>query len=230
MVATLCGFKAKTIYEARPLSMCLSGVESHYSSSSRKRKYIYLCVCVCVFTITWANSTFARLYWGEKQNKEVFLLMTLARLGKWVGERAPGWSSLTPAAPGARRGQHTIAVGRTGTWPCATRNFLSLTCCSSVCVFNPIDTIIYFVWRWRLIGSCTGRKVKGSGAENSVTCTCCWVFRPLWQWHCSGGKRFWWCGWPDAPCEVCHMLAVSDLHRRDLRVRDQMTGWMSITQ
>jgi len=41
MVATLCGFKAKTIYEARPLSMCLSGVESHYSNSSRKRHFIY---------------------------------------------------------------------------------------------------------------------------------------------------------------------------------------------
>lgn len=115
---------------------------------------------MCVFTITWANSTFVRLYWGEKQNKEGVLIMTLARLGKWVGERAPGWSSLAPAAPGARRGQHTIAVGRTGTWPCATRNFFSLTCCSSDWVFSPIDSIICFVWRWRLVRSCAGRKAR----------------------------------------------------------------------
>lgn len=145
-------------------------------------------------------------------------------MGGWEGSRVVFPHSCSP------RGQAGAAHHSCGeNWHMAltTRNFLSLTCCSSVCVFSQFDTIICFVWRWQLIGSCAGRKAKGSGAENSVTCTCYWVFRPLWQWHCSGGKRFWWCGWPDAPCEVCHMLAVSDLHRRDLRVRDQMTGWKS---
>ncbi len=145
-------------------------------------------------------------------------------LGKRVGERALGWSSLTPAALGARRGQHTIAVGRTGTWPCATRKFRSLTCCSSVCVLAQLTRLFALCGVDGESDPCVRRKAKYFGAKNRVTCTRYWVSRPLWQWYCSGGKKFWCCVWPDVHCGVCHIPAVSDLHQRDLGVRDQMTG------
>ncbi len=155
VVATLCGSKAKAIYEARPLSMCLCKAESHYSSSSRKR--VCTCVCMSVFSPLHEQTVHLPDCTEEKRRiKRGFCSL----LGKRVGERALGWSSLTPAALGARRGQHTIAVGRTGTWPCATRKFLSLTCCSSVCVFSPIDTIICFVWSLRRVGSMCEEKSK----------------------------------------------------------------------
>lgn len=93
-VATLCGFKAKTKYKARPLNTCLCGVQTCFTRDNQKeREYKY--VCMCVFAITRANSTIWETE-REKQDKEGVLLMVLARFGNWVGERTQGWSFLFP--------------------------------------------------------------------------------------------------------------------------------------
>lgn len=120
---------------------------NHVSPAIIKRKE-NINVCACVFSpLREQTVQFGRLK-GKSRIKRGFCSWFWPGLGNgWVRELRGGlFSSLAPAAPGARRGQHTIAVGRTGTRPHATRNFLSLTRCS--CVFGPIDTITVFAKLW----------------------------------------------------------------------------------